>query len=463
MTNGKRELGAGSVDYDAAIVGASLAGCATAILLGQAGMRVALVEKQPDPQAFKRICGHYIQPSGVPTLERLGLLDQILAAGGVRSRVRLWTRWGWIEPSSSRAAYGVNLRREALDPLLREAAAATPGVELLLGRTAQRLLRQGDAVDGVAVADRDGEETKLRARLVVGADGRDSRIAELAGVAQKTLPHGRFSYAAYFEGAAPANVPDSSAWFLDPQWAATFPTDGDLVLYAAMPTKDRLPEFKRDPEAALVSFMADLPDPPPVLAGRRVGPIIGKLEMPNRVRAPVAPGLALVGDAALATDPLFGIGCGWAFQSGEWLADSVIPALRGDELLGRGLRRYRRRHASELRGHSFLIHDYATGRRMGLAERLLFASAARDPKIAARLEELGSRRAKPGRTIGRMLPRVIAVNARHALARRDNHAAATAFSRRRSASLCASGDSAAASLRSASPPKSQEERGELPL
>ena len=50
--------------------------------------------------------------------------------------------------------------------------------------------------------------------------------------------------------------------------------------------------------------------------------MIGKIDMTNRVRVPVAPGLALVGDAALATDPLFGVGCGWAFQSAEWLADA---------------------------------------------------------------------------------------------------------------------------------------------
>jgi 2-polyprenyl-6-methoxyphenol hydroxylase-like FAD-dependent oxidoreductase len=405
--------------YDAVVVGASLAGCATAIRLGRGGVRVALVDKRPDPRAFKRVCGHYIQPSGVPTLERLGLLDPILAAGGLRSKVRIWTRWGWIEPPPNAAAYAVNLRREILDPLVREAAAATPGVTLLLGQGAHALQCEEDVVRGVRVRDRDGKETLLRARLVVGADGRDSRIAELAGVAEKTLSHGRFAYSVYLEGADPPNAPESTAWFLDPQWAATFPTDDNLVLYAVMPTKDRLPEFKRDPLAALISFMADLPDAPPVRTGRQVGPTIGKVEMPNRMRAPVAPGLALVGDAALATDPLFGIGCGWAFQSGEWLADCVVPVLRGEEPLDRGLKRYRRRHARELRGHSFLIHDYATGRRMNMFERNLFAAAARDPLTAARFEDFGSRRAKPGRTIARMLPRVVAVNARHTLSRGD--------------------------------------------
>ncbi len=79
--------------YDAVIVGASLAGCTTAILLGRAGARVALVEKKPDPDAFKRICSHFVQASALPTIERLGLLEPFMAAGAVRSRVRAWTPW----------------------------------------------------------------------------------------------------------------------------------------------------------------------------------------------------------------------------------------------------------------------------------------------------------------------------------------------------------------------------------
>jgi len=63
-------------------VGASLAGSAAAILLGRAGARVALVEKRPDPSAFKRVCSHYIQSSAAATLERLGLLEEIEQAGG---------------------------------------------------------------------------------------------------------------------------------------------------------------------------------------------------------------------------------------------------------------------------------------------------------------------------------------------------------------------------------------------
>jgi menaquinone-9 beta-reductase len=410
-------------DYDVAIVGASLAGCATAIMLARAGARVALVEKQPDPQAFKRVCSHFVQASAVPSIERLGLLDEIEAAGGVRSRMRAWTPWGWIDPPADRAGYGVNLRREVLDPLLRDAAASTPGVDLLLGRTAERLEREGDAFVAVAIQDRDGAETTLSARLIVGADGRESRIAGLAGVPARTLRHGRFAYGAYFEGAMPDDAPNARIWMTDPQWAAAFPTDSDLVFYAGMLTKDRLPEFKRGPEAALVSFVASLPDAPPIRAGRVVGSVMGKLEMPNRVRRPVAPGLALVGDAALATDPLYGVGCGWALQSAEWLADSVVPALRGEESLERGLDRYRRRHRRRLRGHAFLIHDYSTGRPFSRVERLLFSAAARDPKVATAFDEFGTRRIGPGRLFATALPRAVAANSRHALSRRRRAAA----------------------------------------
>lgn len=403
---------AAKAEYDVAIVGASLSGCTAAILLGRAGAKVALIEKQPDPQAYKRICSHLIQASAVPTIERIGLYEPILAAGGLRSRFHSWTRWGWIEPTEERHAYCLNLRRSLLDPMLREAAAAQPGVELMLGRRAERLLRDGDAVRGVAVHDREGNEREIEAKLTVGADGRDSAVAEMAAVKDKTLPHGRLAYGGYFEGPKPRFWPDGAVWLLDPDMAAAFPTDGGLVFYIAMTNKERAPEFKQDAERALVDHVAAVPEPPPIRESRLVAPVIGKIEMPNRIRGPVAPGLALVGDAALATDPIFGVGCGFAFQSGEWLADSVSPALRGIESLESGLRRYRKRHRRQLRMHARLIHDYSTGRKFDRVERMMISAAVRDPKAAALFEAIGTRRVTPPSVVVPMARRVVAANVR---------------------------------------------------
>jgi 2-polyprenyl-6-methoxyphenol hydroxylase-like FAD-dependent oxidoreductase len=400
-------------DYDAVIVGASLAGCSAAIGLGRAGARVALVEKHADPASFKRICSHYIQPSGVPAIERLGLLEPAVEAGGQRSHLRIWTKWGWIVPPRDPRSAGLNLRREKLDPLLRGMAARTTGVELLAGCTARALTRDAaGAVTGVVVQGRSGGEMTLRAKLVVGADGRDSRIAELAGVPVRRTRHERFAYGGYFAGGAPAHAPDATLWMTDPQWAAAFPTDDGLTFYAAMPTKAWLPEFKRDPQAALVKFLADQPDPAPIREAELVSPILGKLDMENRLRKPVAPGLALIGDAALAIDPLWGVGCGWAFQSAEWLADAVAPALGGAEPLQTGLERYRRRHARGLRGHALLMVDYARGRRFNAMERLIFSAAARDDRVAGLFEAFGTRSIGPERAFPRLIPLALAAHAR---------------------------------------------------
>jgi len=411
--------GAGASDYDAAIVGASLAGCTTAILLAGAGARVALIEQRPDPGAFKKICTHYIQSSAVPTLERLGLLERMMDAGALRGRPRIWTRWGWIEPPArSTVPAGVNLRRERLDPMIRQLAAETPGVELMLGRTVKDLLREGDAVCGVQARDTHGETLTLRACLVVGADGRDSRVAKLAQVETRTKPHGRIAYGGYFEGPKPTTYPDPALWLLDPDMAAAFPTDSDLVFYATMPSKERLPEFRADPEAALKALVGGVPQAPPILASRLVGEVTGKVDMTTVTHTPTAPGLALAGDAAGALDPLWGIGCGFAFQSAEWLADSVAPALAGAESLEQGLERYRRRYARRLRGHIAMITDYSSARKLNLGERTLFSAATRDERLARTFEAFGSRNIGPARMLVSGIPRVAYVNARHTLSRR---------------------------------------------
>ena len=55
-------------ERDVVVVGASLAGSAAAMLLARAGARVTLIEKAPDPAHYKRVCGHFIQASGVPAI-----------------------------------------------------------------------------------------------------------------------------------------------------------------------------------------------------------------------------------------------------------------------------------------------------------------------------------------------------------------------------------------------------------
>src|SRR5690242_7327701 len=119
-------------DFDAVVVGASVAGCTAARLFAKRGARRA----PAGPRRLQTVCTHYIQPSATPTIERLGLAALIEERGAVRNSIDFWTPYGgWIRHRPG-APHGYNVTRQVLDPLLRRMAAETPGVELLLGHTA---------------------------------------------------------------------------------------------------------------------------------------------------------------------------------------------------------------------------------------------------------------------------------------------------------------------------------------
>jgi 2-polyprenyl-6-methoxyphenol hydroxylase-like FAD-dependent oxidoreductase len=369
------------------------------------------------------MCTHVLQGSASPTLRRLGVFDDLIAAGARESGVNVWSRYGWISPgraymeSIEEEGVGLNIRRQVLDPMLRRMAAETEGVELMMGQTVTGLLRDGRQVDGVRVRTHEGEERELRGRLVVGADGRRSGIAELAGLKTRTQANNRFVYIAYYRDTPLPTGDSPMLWFLDPDMAYAFPTDDGLTMLACVPHKDRIPEFKADPEAAIARVYESLPDGPRLDPAKRESKLLGKLDAPNERRPATGAGVALVGDAALAADPLWGVGCGWAFESGEWLAEEVGPALAEGAGIGRALKRYARRHRKALAGHNRVCSAYSDGHRFRAGERLFFRAAARDEELAGRFALFGERWTKPTQlltpgTMGLMLRANISRRAR---------------------------------------------------
>lgn len=405
-------------DYDVVVVGASIAGCSAATLFGRGGLRVALLESRPERNAYKKVCTHFIQASATPTIERLGVAGLIEAAGGIRNGIDIWTRWGWIRRPANgggaHPAYGYNIRREKLDPMLRQVAASTPGVDLLLGHAPEQLLVSASRIVGLRVRCEDGAIRELRGQLVVAADGRHSHVAELAGVPARIKPNNRFGYFAYYRGMSLSSGSKSQMWFLEPDIAYTFPNDDGLTVLACMPTKDKLAAFKADLQGSFERFFAGLPEGPPLAGAERVSGLLGMLDVPNLSRRPTRPGLAFIGDAALAADPLWGVGCGWAFQSAEWLVACVADSFGTNAALDQALERYRKRHRAALAGHDFLICDYATGRPYNLIERLMYSAAARDPAMAHHFIEFGSRNISVGEFLApRAVARALWANVKH--------------------------------------------------
>jgi 2-polyprenyl-6-methoxyphenol hydroxylase-like FAD-dependent oxidoreductase len=390
---------------DVVIAGGSVAGCALATLLGRQGVHATVLEKSTKPDHYKVVCSHFIQAGGTPVLERLGLVEAMEAAGAVRNGLELWTGEGWVVDAT--APYGYNLRREKLDPMLRELAAGTPNVEMRHGVAVTELLRDADGRPaGVRGRTPGGDAVEVRAKVVVGADGRGSAVARLAGVPGRVLPHNRFGYMAYYRDLEIESGDQRSLfWFRDRDVLYAFPNDDGVTVLAMFLHKDHLPAFKADKETAFAQAFDGLPRRPAIERATRISPLIGKLDVPNVRRPAARPGVAFVGDAAQASDPLWGVGVGFALQAAAWLSDEIAgPLLAGGDV-DAALARYHRRHRRYLAGHHLMMSDYASGRRMNPMERVLYRAALRDPQTARLISEVGAR-ARPLQDV--MRPRAVA-------------------------------------------------------
>ena len=319
------------MDYDVIIVGASIAGCTAATAYGRAGLRVALLERQRNPQAHKTLCGHFVLGGTHDVLERLGLWQPMLAQGAaVTTGIGVWTESGWIVPRPGNGVPpAISLRRSKLDPLLREIAGGTPGVDLMLGHRVVDLVEDSTgAIVGVVATTDGADRTTLRARLVVGADGHHSTVARLAQVAEDHAPNERFLFWTYYEGATMNGPGDGQLWPIGQDRAVCIRVDDELTQVGIFPAKARLPEFAGDRLAAFDRYVERLPDGPSLAGARRVSNLIGTTDYPCIRRDPTPrPGLVLIGDAATASDPVPAVGCGWAFRSAAWLVDATAGPL----------------------------------------------------------------------------------------------------------------------------------------
>jgi flavin-dependent dehydrogenase len=186
-------------------------------------------------------------------------------------------------------------------------------------------------------------------------------------------------------------------WLLDPEGGAQFPNEDGLTALVTGVHRSRFAEVRGDIEGSYMRHLARLPDGPDLSGAERVSKLMGKLEMPNVMRPASRPGLAFVGDAALATDPLMGVGITFAFQSAEWLVDATSDALRSPGELDRALRRYRRKFAWRLGPHHLQIADFATGRKIRPLEARTFRTAAVDPVVARAFTDVITRESSPVR------------------------------------------------------------------
>ena len=173
--------------HDVVVVGSRAAGAATAMLLARAGHDVAVVDRAQLPSDTTST--HSLVRGGVVQLSRWGLLGDLLNSGAPPVRSVLFQQYGDGAtepvrlPVKDKAGVDMMLapRRYILDAILADAATRA-GAMLLTGTTVSDVVTDVDGrVTGVLAHGADGITRQLTARLVVGADGVRSRMAQLFG------------------------------------------------------------------------------------------------------------------------------------------------------------------------------------------------------------------------------------------------------------------------------------------
>jgi flavin-dependent dehydrogenase len=319
--------------YDAVVVGARVAGASTALLLARAGARVALVDRAP--YGADTLSTHAFMRAGVLQLHRWGLLDEVVAtrAPAVRRTTFHYSDGESVEVAIRADAGAPALyapRRQLLDRILVDAAAAA-GADVRHEAVVTTLLRDdGGRVAGVRVADRAGRAVDLPATFTIGADGIRSTVAREAGSVLVRAGRSRSAMLYRYYADLPAT---GYEWAYGPPVAAGFiPTNEARTGVFVGTTPARLRALRRDgTERAFATLLAAAA---PVLAQRvasagTAGRVHGWAGSAGFIRRPWGPGWALVGDAGYFKDPITTHGMTDALRDAELLADAILEALAG--------------------------------------------------------------------------------------------------------------------------------------
>ena len=257
-------------EFDVIVVGARCAGAPLAALLARRGVKVALVEQATFPS--DTLSTHVLEAQALTFLDRLGVMQKIRATGApFIDRVDLRQEdLEFVTPiplQSGDVGGTASVRRLLLDPILAQTAAEA-GADLRMASRVTGLVEDQGRVAGVRVPQ-NGSETTLQARLVVGADGRNSTIASLVGARKYNLtPNERFMYWSFFEGVEP----DSDPAFVFHRWGdrMVIATHADSGLYQVIliPDLGDLPRFREDLEGSFMEYARSCRPVAQALSGR---------------------------------------------------------------------------------------------------------------------------------------------------------------------------------------------------
>lgn len=330
--------------FDAITVGGGLAGSALAAQMARAGHKILILERE---LRFKdRIRGENMVPWGVAAARRLGLVDDLIAAGA--HQPRSWITYMFGNPVMNRDLHETTPHGEVsmniYHPDMQEALlmrASHSGAEVKRGAKVVSV----DASSGrmpTVTFEHEGSRQVLRARVVVGADGRTSQVRAWGGFETQRNPELLMIAGTLIQG---TDVPDDAvhlafgpgcATLLAPlgrRRARTYYVYPGAAGRLGLSGKDKVPEFVQ------LCKRAGVPESW-FTGAESIGPLAEFQGADSWVESPAKNGIALIGDAAASSDPSWGCGLSLTLLDVEHLAN----ALCASDDWGAALDRYAKEH-----------------------------------------------------------------------------------------------------------------------
>ena len=385
----------GAEQTDVVIVGTRCAGTAAAIAFARAGRRVIGLDSSSFPS--DTLSTQLLWSSGVFELRRLGALERVralgapplttgMAVGAGHTVAAPFTAYGGID-------YSMCVRRVGLDAALVDTARAA-GAELRERARVGELLWENGRARGVRYHDRDGTAHEIRARLVVGADGRRSTVAGLVGAASpyRRSASGRACCYGYWEDAREQDRSIAAQWRAGQLLGTAFPCDDGLVLCLIQPPAPTAPRGVGRAERSYREMIAEIPGLATRLAGCTLrGRVRSAVDIASYFRRSSGPGWALPGDAGHFKDPVTAQGIRDALRYGRLLGESTAAVLDDPVALDRRLAEWELRRETDCLEIYQYTNRLARGTAMNPLEIELYRAAAGDPALAVAVMETISR------------------------------------------------------------------------
>lgn len=338
-------------NFDVVIVGGGMVGAAVACSLGGSSLKVAVIESVP-PQAFSADQPHDLRVSALSIASK-NILETVGAWNGVVKRrlcpfrrMRVWETAGDTEFCSDDIHYselGYIVENRVTQLALLERLHDFANIELMCPATIDKINYSAGNLTVVELAD----GRILSAKLLVAADGGQSRVRQTVGLGVSSWDYKQHALVIYI---ATDYGQQDITWqrFVPSGPQAFLPLTGHYGSIVWYNSPDEISRLKALPKDDLLrELTATFPD-----CLGKVNAILGTASFPlkrQHAQSYVKPGVALVGDAAHMINPLAGQGVNIGLLDAAALGEVLIEAHKQGLELGdlTVLRRYEKMRRNE--------------------------------------------------------------------------------------------------------------------